>query len=501
MTFVLCILDGWGHSDKTEHNAIAQAHTPHFNTLIKNYPHTLLECSGEAVGLPEGQMGNSEVGHITIGSGRIIYQDLPKISKAIQSGELAKNRNLLSMIDTLKKSGKICHIIGLISDGGVHSHIDHIVALHKILSSHGITVKLHAVTDGRDVAPQSTMKYIEILHSHKIEISTLMGRFYCMDRDKRWDRTEKAYNAIANASSKKYSDIISAITDSYDLGINDEFIEPMVSDSYNGFQDGDAVFIANFRADRVRQISHALCDLNFKEFSKSSVKLSHVISMTEYSDALAKTMHPLFTNESPKNTIGEVIASLGKKQLRAAETEKYAHVTYFFNGGREEPFEGEDRLLIPSPKVATYDLKPEMSAYELTEKLIPAILSRKYDFICVNFANPDMVGHSGNIESTIIAINTVDDCLGKIMKAVQEAQGDMLVTADHGNAEEMVNITTHEPLTSHTLNKVPLIYFGTQNIKLNNGGLANIAPTILSIMKIPKPAEMDTTSLVSKQYR
>jgi 2,3-bisphosphoglycerate-independent phosphoglycerate mutase len=496
MTFVLCILDGWGHSDKKEFNAIAQAYTPNFDHLIKNFPHSLLECSGEAVGLPNGQMGNSEVGHITIGSGRIIYQDLPKINKAVESGELSRNLQLLNMIEDFKKSGKTCHLIGLLSDGGVHSHIDHIIALYKIISANGIVVKLHAITDGRDVAPQSAIKYLETLHEHGIQVSTIMGRFYGMDRDKRWDRTEKAFQAIVNAKGEKFTDVNAAVTNSYDAGVNDEFIVPMVDANYNGIQDGDAIVMANFRADRVRQISHAFCDANFKEFTRALPKLSHKISMTEYSDALASMMTSLFTNDTPKNTLGEVIASLGKKQLRAAETEKYAHVTYFFNGGREDPFVGEDRVLMPSPKVATYDLKPEMSAFELTEKLVPAILSRDYAFVCINFANADMVGHSGSVDATVKAIEAVDSCLGKIMDAVKQIGGEMLVTADHGNAEEMMDEKSHQPLTSHTLNKVPLIYFGKEKIKLKNGGLANIAPTILALMKIKKPAEMSENNLI-----
>ncbi len=496
MSFVLCILDGWGYSEKKEYNAIAKAYTPNYDFLLKNHPHTLLECFGESVGLPEGQMGNSEVGHITIGAGRIVYQDLPKISKSIESGEFAKKQGIKDVIRSLQNNGGICHIIGLISDGGVHSHIDHIIALNQIMSSQKVPVKLHAVADGRDVAPQSVIKYLEKLHAAKVDIASLMGRFYCMDRDKRWDRTQKAYDAIVNGEAPKYSDIISAVTESYNNDVDDEFIKPIVADGYSGVKSGDAIIIANFRADRVRQISHALCDIKFEEFKTRSLELSHVISMTEYSEVLAKMMQPLFVNETPKNTLGEVISSLGMKQLRAAETEKYAHVTYFFNGGREQPFEGEDRILVPSPKVATYDLQPEMSAQELTDKLVEAIRSKKYNFICINFANPDMVGHSGNIESTILAINKVDECLGRITNAVQEISGEMLVTADHGNAEEMMDEVNHQPLTSHTLNKVPLIYFGSKKLSLNNGGLSNVAPSILELMGIKKPAEMNARSLV-----
>ncbi len=497
MTFVLCILDGWGYSKKQKNNAIAQGYTPNYDALISKYPHSLLDCSGESVGLPEGQMGNSEVGHITIGSGRVIFQELPRISKAVRSGELKKNQNINGLIEELKKSGKKCHIIGLISDGGVHSHIDHIIALYKMVSSSGVKTKLHAITDGRDVAPQSAVKYIEQLKASSVSIDSLMGRFYAMDRDKRWERIKQAYDAIVSGKAPKFSSAVEAVNASYQNGKNDEFIEPVVSDKYLGMEDGDAVIIANFRADRVRQFSHALCDANFKEFEHSKIKFSSIISMTEYSKELAKMMTPLFKNEMPKNTLGEVVAGLGKKQLRAAETEKYAHVTYFFNGGREESFIGEDRVLVPSPKVATYDLKPEMSAYELTDKIVEAIKSNSYDFVCVNYANADMVGHSGSLNATIKAINAVDECLGNVMQAVKEVHGQMLVTADHGNAEEMLDEKSHQPLTSHTLNQVPLIYYGDSKIKLHNGGLADIAPTILALMGLVKPIEMTGKNLSS----
>lgn len=482
MTVVLCILDGFGLSKPSDNNAIHLANTPNLDELLRNHPYSKLTTCGEAVGLPEGQMGNSEVGHVTIGAGRIIYQDLPRISKACENGELEKNPALAKLL----ASGKPCHLIGLVSDGGVHSHINHIIALYKVLTSKGVKVYLHAVTDGRDVAPKSAKGYLSMLSKNGITPSTLMGRFYAMDRDKRTERTQAAFEAMVSANGKKVDSFEHAIDASYLEGTNDEFITPLVSTKYNGMVKGENVLIANFRADRVRQISQKFID---------EENFGILTGMTEYSKELVKTMDVLFRNEQPKNTLGEVIANAGLKQFRIAETEKYAHVTYFLNGGREEVFAGEDRVMIPSPKVATYDLKPEMSAFEITEKLVAAISSKKYAFVCVNFANADMVGHSGNIKATIAAIEAVDQCLGKVMKACKAVDADLLVTADHGNAEELFDHKSNQPLTSHTMNPVPLIYYGSKKLSLKDGGLSDIAPTVLSILEIKKPNEFTGHSL------
>ena len=483
MTVVLCILDGFGLGKPSENNAIHLAKTPNLDELLQHHPYSKLETCGEAVGLPLGQMGNSEVGHITIGAGRIIYQDLPRISKACESGKIANNPTLAKLI----ASARPCHLIGLISDGGVHSHINHIIALYKILTSKGIKVYLHAITDGRDVAPQSAKKYLATLSKNGITPSTLMGRFYAMDRDKRTERTLAAFEAIVDANGQKIDSFDHAIDASYLEGTNDEFITPLIASGYKGMTKGENVLIANFRADRVRQISQKFID---------EENFGILASMTEYSKDLVKRMDVLFRNEQPVNTLGEVVAKAGLKQFRIAETEKYAHVTYFLNGGREEVFAGEERVMIPSPKVATYDLKPEMSAFEITEKLVAAINSKQYAFVCVNFANADMVGHSGNVKATIAAIEAVDKCLGQVMQACKAVSADLLVTADHGNAEELFDKKTNQPLTSHTMNPVPLIYYGSKKLSLKDGGLSDIAATVLSILGITIPIEFTGKSLI-----
>jgi len=492
MTFVLCILDGWGVSQEKDNNAVAMGNTPNFDKLISTCPNALLKCSGLEVGLPEGQMGNSEVGHITIGAGRVIYQDLPKINMAIEKGELQSNEVLRKLISSSKR----CHVIGLISDGGVHSHIDHIIAVEKILKSNGVKTFVHAITDGRDVSPKSSLNYIDALIKNGVEISSLMGRYYAMDRDKRWERTKLAYDAIVSGVGARFLDAKEYVKSSHEKGETDEFIIPAVKDGYGGFEDGDSIIICNFRADRVRQISQVFVDDKFNEFKRTKAKIAKAVGMTQYLAQLSENMDALFKSEVPKNTLGQVVSLNGLKQLRAAETEKYAHVTYFLNGGREEPFEGEVRAMIPSPKVATYDLQPEMSAQELADSVKSAIASKEYGFICVNFANPDMVGHSGNVAATIKAVETVDNCLGQIMQEVEKIKGQMLVTADHGNAEQMHDPKTNGPMTSHSMNPVPLIYYGKKDIELKNGGLANIAPTILNLMDIKIPKEIDSESLV-----
>ena len=497
-TRILLVLDGWGYNPSPKYNAILGADTPNYSYILQNYPHSLIETSGLDVGLPEGQMGNSEVGHMTIGSGRVMFQDLPKINHAIESKQLEDNEALKELIATLKENGGTCHIIGLISDGGVHSHIDHIVALNKILRKHNIKVLIHAITDGRDTPPKCAQGYINFITQAGLEIASISGRFYAMDRDKRWDRIELSYNAIIKAQAPKFNTPQEVIEQSYTQDISDEFIIPHVENNYQGIKENDAILMANFRADRVRQILTALVEEDFKDFPRGNkAKLASVVGMTEYSEELNRNLSTLFPAENITYTLGEVISKHGMRQLRIAETEKYAHVTFFLSGGREEPFEGEERILVPSPKVKTYDLAPQMSVYDVTDKLIEAIKSRSYNLICVNFANADMVGHSGNIEATVKAIEAIDDCLGKILTAIKETDSEMLITADHGNAELMKNPDTLEPFTSHTLFKVPLIYIGEKNIKLKDGALSDIAPTLLELIDIRKPKEMTGNSLIT----
>ncbi len=487
---ILCILDGWGFREATEFNAIKSAKAPNFEYLMANHPFSLLEASGGAVGLPEGQMGNSEVGHITIGAGRAIRQELPKIDHEIATGEFKTNPVLSELITKLKAHKKTCHLIGLVSDGGVHSHIRHIIALATLLKEHKIPVKLHAITDGRDVAPKSALKYLKSIADNDIDIATITGRYYAMDRDKRWERTEAAYDAIVSGKGKPFTDYKALISECYEENITDEFILAHHHKDYHGMKDGDGLIIANFRSDRVRQLATCIIDPQFKEFKTKKLHLANALMMTKYSEDLAKFMPVIFPHEIPEATLGEVIAANNLKQLRAAETEKYAHVTYFFNGGREEPFAGEERILIPSSKVATYDLKPEMSVNEITNAVTQELKKQKHAFVCVNFANADMVGHSGNMPATVKAIEAIDVALGKLMLGAQENGYDLLITADHGNAEEMMDVKTNQPLTSHTLNPVPLIYFGKMKLKLRKGGLADIAPTVLKLLNLPKPDAM-----------
>lgn len=490
---VLCILDGWGHSNLFPHNAIAKAHTPTWDMMLKKYPNTLIQASESFVGLPHGQMGNSEVGHMNIGAGQVILQDLPRIDNAIATRQLEENTALKTLIAKLKISNGTCHILGLLSDGGVHSHLNHINAVINILKINNVNVKLHAFLDGRDTPPQSALKYIKEFEPQ--DFATIGGRFYGMDRDQRWERVEPAYNAIALGMGPKSTTAINALENNYNQNITDEFATPTIINNYSGMKDGDAILMANFRADRAREILTALLDSNFNHFNRHNiVSFSCAAGMTEYSSILASKMLTLFPPLEIKNTLGEVVAKAGLTQLRIAETEKYAHVTFFLNGGREEPFVGEDRILVPSPKVKTYDLKPEMSAYQLTEELLE--IMHQYDLIVINYANTDMVGHTGNEKATILAVEAVDKCLGKTLERVTELGGKMLITADHGNAEEMLNEHTHEPHTAHTCNPVPCIITGVHNITLRNDGcLCDVAPTILKIMQIEKPQEMTAESL------
>lgn len=501
---VLCILDGWGHTESTKDNAIYEANTPNWDRLTKIYPQSLLATSGEAVGLPEGQMGNSEVGHMNIGSGRVVMQELPRIDHSIKTGALASNPELVNYVDALKASGGDCHLLGLMSPGGVHAHQRHILALASVISNAGIKVHIHAITDGRDTPPSSARDYVAeceavIADMENVSIATVSGRYYAMDRDKRWDRVAKAYRAIALSEGEKQASAGQAIEASYAADKTDEFILPTVIEPYSGMQNGDGLIMANFRADRARQILTAFVDPKFDGFERGKViEFAAKLGMVEYSSALNPFLKTLFPAQQLEKILGEVLSDAGKTQLRIAETEKYAHVTFFFNGGKEETFKGEERILISSPNVATYDLQPEMSAPELTDKLVDAIHNDMFDVIVVNYANTDMVGHTGIKPAAIKAVEAVDACVGKLFAAVQQRNGVMLVTADHGNAEKMVDEETGQPHTAHTTGPVPLLMAGdaTKNLSLKEGSLCDIAPTILALLGIKQPKEMTGENLV-----
>jgi 2,3-bisphosphoglycerate-independent phosphoglycerate mutase len=497
---MLVILDGFGWRESPADNAVAQAKKPNFDRLWANSPHAFLTTCGKKVGLPDGQMGNSEVGHLNIGAGRVVMQELPRIDTAIEDGSLAKNPALTGLIASLQKSGGVCHLMGLVSPGGVHSHQDQAIALAKILTSAGIKVIVHAWLDGRDTPPESAAGYVKTFEAalpDGAEIGTLIGRYYAMDRDKRWERVSQAYELIAAGKGAHFTDAQTAIAASYEAKITDEFVKAAVIGDYAGVKDGDAVLCFNFRADRVREILTALLDPAFDGFARASKHFVSAVGMTAYSDALAPFMQTLFLAQRMDDLLGEVVSATGKTQLRMAETEKYPHVTYFLNGGREEPYTGEDRIMVPSPKVATYDLQPEMSAPELTEKAVAAINSANYDMIILNFANPDMVGHTGILAAAIKAVETVDAGLGKIADAVAAQDGALLVTADHGNCETMRDEETGAPHTAHTLNPVPVFLAGApENTKLHDGILADLAPTLLELLKIPQPELMTGHSLI-----
>ena len=504
---MLLVLDGWGYREKiTQDNAIEQGVTPNWHNLLQTCPHCFVETSGLSVGLPDGQMGNSEVGHMNLGAGRVVMQDLPRIDQAIQDGSFAKNPVLIELIDTLKANGKACHVMGLMSPGGVHSSQDHIVAACQVLNDNGITTYVHAFLDGRDTPPQSAVDFVaefekSIANMAHVKLATIEGRFYAMDRDKRWDRVELAYNNMAFAEGKKYASSNEAIKASYAEGVNDEFVVPCVIGDYKGMEDGDAVLMMNFRADRAREILYALADKDFTGFArKKDIKTSINVGLTEYSVDHQRFMKTMFGPEALTNIFGEVVSNHGLTQLRIAETEKYAHVTFFFNGGEEREFKGEERILVPSPKVATYDLKPEMSVYEVTEKLVDAIENKRFDAIICNFANGDMVGHTGIMEAALKAVAAVDECLGKVVNAIKKVGGVLFVTADHGNVEKMVDEKTGAPYTAHTVGKVQGVLVNCQTpIKgLHDGKLADIAPTLLELLNIEKPVEMNGNSLIEK---
>jgi 2,3-bisphosphoglycerate-independent phosphoglycerate mutase len=509
---VLCILDGWGHRAETRDNAIAMAKTPVYARMLAECPHTLVQTSGLAVGLPDGQMGNSEVGHMNIGAGRAVVQDLNRIDAAVLDGTLAQNPELLKLIAAAKAGSGTVHVMGLLSPGGVHSHQDHIAALAKALDVSGLKVWVHGFLDGRDTPPKSALDFVAeferaIAGSPRAKLGTVGGRYWGMDRDKRWERVQKAYDAIVAAHGEAAPDAKAAVQTGYAADATDEFIAPAVLGGYPGIQDGDAVIMANFRADRARQILTALVDDAFDGFPRARrPKLSAVAGMTEYSDWLTARLLTLFPAEKIEQSLGEILSGQGMKQLRLAETEKYPHVTYFFNGGREAVFPGEDRVMVQSPKVATYDLKPEMSAVEVTDKLLAAIGGGAYDLIVVNYANPDMVGHTGDTAAAIRAVETIDACLGRIWTAVESQGGVILQTADHGNVEMMVDPVTGAPHTAHTTLDVPTVLINAKvlgrPVSLKSGGrLADIAPTILALMGLEQPAAMTGVSLLDDKTR
>jgi 2,3-bisphosphoglycerate-independent phosphoglycerate mutase len=504
---VLCILDGWGWRPEISDNAILAAKTPNFDRMMRECPHALLATSGREVGLPDGQMGNSEVGHTNIGAGRLVMQDLPRIDDAVERVTLADRPELRVLIARAKAAGGAVHLLGLVSPGGVHSHQTHITALAGILDAAGLEVRIHAFLDGRDTPPQSALGFVadferSIATLARARIATVSGRYYAMDRDKRWDRVAKAYATLVDAEGARFPDAGSAIANSYETGVTDEFVLPCVIGSYAGMRDQDALLFANFRPDRAREISTALLDPTFDGFVRARVPLfSAAAGMTAYSEALQNFMTALFPPEEITGTLGELFAERGLKQLRIAETEKYPHVTFFMNGGRETQFPGEDRILIPSPKVATYDMKPDMSAREVTDKLIEAVGSGKYDLIIVNYANPDMVGHTGVMKAAIQAVETIDECLGRLRAAVESAGGVLLLTADHGNVELMRDQTTGEPHTAHTLLDVPIIAVNAGgDLRLQNGRLADVTPTLLDLLGMAKPPQMTGRSLAEPEY-
>ncbi len=506
----LIIMDGFGFGDDNRYNAIKKADTPNLDSCFKRYPNTQLLCSGQAVGLPDGQMGNSEVGHMNIGAGRVVYQDLTRITKDINEGGFFKNPVLKNAMDNVKENNSQLHIMGLLSPGGVHSHSDHLYALLRMAKENGIKkVFIHIFLDGRDTPPKSATEYIKKLEKKIIEIgigeiASVSGRYYAMDRDKRWDRVKKAYDAVVMGKGRTAPDPLSAVKSSYDEGINDEFVVPTVikepDKKVATIEENDSVIFFNFRADRARQLSHALADKDFTGFDRGKGYIpTYFVTMTQYDDTL-KNVHIAYPPEVYVNTLGEYVSKLGLKQLRIAETEKYAHVTFFFSGGVEEPYEGEDRVLVPSPKVATYDLQPEMSAYELTDKVINCIKGGKYNLIVLNYANCDMVGHTGEFDAAKKAVETVDKCVGSVVNEVLLAGGEAIITADHGNAEKMWDKATDAPHTAHTSNPVPFIVIGENNVELKTKGrLCDIAPTILDILGKKIPEEMTGQDLIIRK--
>ena len=504
---MLIILDGWGLGPDYPGNAVKLANTPNFDRLIKEYPNSSLDASGLAVGLPPGQMGNSEVGHLNIGAGRVIYQELPRISREIEIGDFYNNKEFLAAIENAKSNKSKVHLVGLLSDGGVHSHNTHLYGLLEMMKRNNFEdVYVHAILDGRDVAPQIGKEQMKELLDKIDEIgvgqvATVSGRFYAMDRDKRWERTQLAYDAMTLGKGVQSKNPILAIEKSYNEGVTDEFMIPNVILNKDlqpvTVETGDSIIFFNFRPDRARQLTRAFVDTNFEGFQREKIVSTFYVTMTEYDSTIAH-VNVAYRSTPPINTLSSFLSVKGMHQLKVAETEKYAHVTFFFNGGIEEPYLNEDRVLVPSPKVPTYDLEPEMSAYGVKEEVLKRLKMDKYELIVVNFANPDMVGHTAVIPAVIKAVETADICLGEIIEVLKEKHGKALITADHGNAEKLIDEETGGPFTAHTTNKVPLILFGEGNVTLEEGKLADIAPTLLDMMGLEAPEEMTGKSLIIK---
>ncbi|MEZ3599504.1 MAG: 2,3-bisphosphoglycerate-independent phosphoglycerate mutase [Paramuribaculum sp.] len=498
---LLMILDGWGIGNHSKSDVIFSTPTPYWDTLLKDYPHSQLQASGENVGLPDGQMGNSEVGHLNIGAGRVVYQDLVKINKACADGSILENPEIKSAFSYAKSTGKAIHFMGLTSNGGVHSSLDHLYALCDIAKHYGLEkVYIHCFMDGRDTDPRSGKGFIEGLQAHCDKsagvIASIVGRYYAMDRDKRWERVKEAYDLLVSGKGVQATDMVKAMQDSYDADITDEFVKPINNSTVDGtIKEGDAVIFFNYRNDRAKELTTVLTQHDMPEAGMMTIPGLQYYCMTPY-DASFTGVHIIFDKENVGNTLGEYLSKLNKKQLHIAETEKYAHVTFFFNGGREAPFEGEERILVASPKVATYDLKPEMSAYEVKDKLVEAIRSQEYDFIVVNYANGDMVGHTGVYEAIEKAVKAVDECVRDTVEAAKESDYEVIIIADHGNADNAIN-PDGTPNTAHSLNPVPCVYVTSRkDAHVENGRLADVAPTILSIMGIPQPEEMTGHSLI-----
>ncbi|SFP59613.1 2,3-bisphosphoglycerate-independent phosphoglycerate mutase [Pseudomonas borbori] len=500
---VLIILDGFGHSDSTEYNAIHAARTPVYDQLRATQPHSLISGSGMDVGLPDGQMGNSEVGHMNLGAGRVVYQDFTRVTKAIRDGEFFDNPAISGAVDRAVSAGKAVHILGLLSDGGVHSHQDHLVAMAELAAQRGAEkIYLHAFLDGRDTPPKSAQASIELLDSTfarlgKGRIASLIGRYFAMDRDNRWDRVEQAYNLIVDGQGQfNAPNALEGLQAAYARGENDEFVKATTLGQPVKVEDGDAVVFMNFRADRARELTRAFVEADFQEFPRARLpQLAGFVMLTQYAANIPAPS--AFAPASLTNVLGEYLAKNGKTQLRIAETEKYAHVTFFFSGGREEPFEGEERILIPSPNVATYDLQPEMNAPQVTDRIVEAIEQQRYDVIVVNYANGDMVGHTGVFAAAVKAVECLDSCVGRIVAALDKVGGEALITADHGNVEQMEDVCTGQAHTAHTCEPVPFIYVGKRPLSMREGGvLADVAPTMLTLMGLPIPQEMTGTSII-----
>ncbi len=500
---VLMILDGFGHSDSPEYNAIHAANKPVYDRLLANQPHGLISGSGMDVGLPDGQMGNSEVGHMNLGAGRVVYQDFTRVTKAIRDGEFFENPNICAAVDKAVAAGKAVHILGLLSDGGVHSHQDHLVAMAELAAKRGAEqIYLHAFLDGRDTPPKSAQHSIELMQATftrlgKGRVASLIGRYFAMDRDNRWDRVEQAYHLIVEGKAEHHADYaVDGLIAAYERGETDEFVKATTIGEPVRVEDGDAVVFMNFRADRARELTRCFVEPGFDAFQRTRVpQLAGFVMLTQYAASIPAPS--AFAPEPLANVLGEYLANNGKTQLRIAETEKYAHVTFFFSGGREEPFEGEERILIPSPQVATYDMQPEMSAPEVTDRIVEAIEQQRYDVIIVNYANGDMVGHTGVFEAAVKAVECLDKCMGRIVEALDKVGGEALITADHGNVEQMEDAMTGQAHTAHTCEPVPFIYYGKRKLKVREGGvLADVAPTMLTLLGLPVPTEMTGRSIV-----